>query len=487
MGGGCGMGGMGGGCGMGGCGMGGCGIGDGCGMGACGMGGCGMGGCGMNGCGGCGGCGMSGCDMGGCGMGGMGGCGMGGCGMGCGGCGMDAGCGMGGCDGGGKGADFGCKGGDPCGKGREVKCLGGSERRPPLIFEAGDWFEGVVADWQKRGFGFITLADNRRVYVHASSFGGGELKVGETVRCTLEEDDKNAGKLKANKLVRGPLGEEGVVKEWKKEGGFGFLDMEDGRRCYIHASVFKGTGKRELQNGMRLRVATKPDERNPGKWAVSEVKGGLEDDRAYAEGDDGLPPLLVAEVVEWDKRGFGFVQVQGDDRRIYTHHTSFGTGDLEIGEKVSITLGPDNKNPQKLMAITLVRDGGVGGELDASKVRSRPRQEFFGGDPLAALPEGDWPELVWSMGTVIEWNDERGIGHIEVEDGRRLHVHHSSFGGGSLQEGGGCEVVVAPDRKDPTRWMAAKVRGPCVKKREARRDAPSELGAEPAEKRQKFT
>merc|ERR1719277_2046330 len=99
---------------------------------------------------------------------------------------------MGGCDFGGKGDDFGCKGGDFGGKGSNIRVLGGSERRPPLVFEPGDWFEGVVADWQKRGFGFITLTDNRRVYVHASSFGGGELKLGETVRCTLEEDDKNA-------------------------------------------------------------------------------------------------------------------------------------------------------------------------------------------------------------------------------------------------------------------------------------------------------
>merc|ERR1719188_1874346 len=211
-----------------------------------------------------------------------------------------------------------------------------------------EWQEGVVDEWSNRGFGFVKLkGDGKRAYVHVSALRPAreELQIGETVSVITAPDDQNPGKLKVVQLKSGaPMVEQGVVEQWRKESGFGFLNMEDGRRVYIHASVFRDHGIRDLEVGARLKVATKPDERNPGKWCVAEIKSGF-----GGFGEDTSSQMFAATVTEWDQRGFGFaVAGAGDsERRVYIHHSSFGSGDLQVGERVSVTIGQDQRNPTK--------------------------------------------------------------------------------------------------------------------------------------------
>merc|ERR1712083_93872 len=77
----------------------------------------------------------------------------------------------------------------------------------------------------------------------------------------------------------------GVVASWSEDGGYGFLNMEDGRRAYIHRSMFGGTGS--LAVGTSLLVSTRPDSRNPGKICVDEVLAG---DIIYSRDPIGAPP-----------------------------------------------------------------------------------------------------------------------------------------------------------------------------------------------------
>lgn len=250
--------------------------------------------------------------------------------------------------------------------------------------------EGQVAQWNERGYGFIEAHDGRRAYVHSSAFGGGDLEVGEAVSCVLEEDAQNPGKWCAKNVQRGPAGEDGEVDSWNPQGGFGFLTMADGRRAYIHAS-FLGGG--ELVVGERLRVLLKPDPRNPGKFSVAEVLTPLTS--AVAEVPQGKIPALGASqvlepwreseeasaegpltgaVTEWDDRGFGFVLLD-DGRRAYVHHTAFGGGEkvtgerahLLVGESVTVTVAPDQRNVGKIMVTTLTREEGVDAEDPAAK------------------------------------------------------------------------------------------------------------------------
>eukprot|EP00927_Polykrikos_kofoidii_P065062 TRINITY_DN60859_c0_g1_i1.p1 TRINITY_DN60859_c0_g1~~TRINITY_DN60859_c0_g1_i1.p1 ORF type:complete len:660 (+),score=132.55 TRINITY_DN60859_c0_g1_i1:150-2129(+) len=235
--------------------------------------------------------------------------------------------------------------------------------------------EGIVTRWNERGFGFIEFSEGRRAYVHHSQCGGVHLMVGETVSATLVVDHKNAGKLAAHDVKRGPLGEDGVVSEWREESGYGYMAMDDGRRAYVHASVLNGSTA--LTVGQRLRVLTKPDSRNAGKWCVVEIKA----EHAQAPESvattrsanfsastalqihEGVPPqmnqtavsqayLAGAEadgtVTKWkEDGGYGFLSMD-DGRRIYIHRNVFGgVGSLVVGQRLRVTTKLDPRNPGK--------------------------------------------------------------------------------------------------------------------------------------------
>merc|ERR1712176_329737 len=104
----------------------------------------------------------------------------------------------------------------------------------------------TVTEWDLRGFGFVQTSDLKRVYVHHSAFGAGDLTVGEQVKVVVVPDLRNPGKLMAKTLMKVPettpkraptlpqtsfsqasvkTTEEwlpGRVTEWNDPRGFGF-------------------------------------------------------------------------------------------------------------------------------------------------------------------------------------------------------------------------------------------------------------------------
>ncbi|CAK0803000.1 unnamed protein product [Prorocentrum cordatum] len=148
--------------------------------------------------------------------------------------------------------------------------------------------DAVVSEWNEAGgYGFLTTGDGRRAFIHRSMLGqlpGQGLAVGSTMRVTVKPDPRNPGKWTVDQVVAQPPGApqgaappmgdtaSGTVASWNEDGGYGFLDMEDGRRAYIHRSMFGGAGS--LAVGSRLLVSTRPDSRNPGKLCVGEVLAG---------------------------------------------------------------------------------------------------------------------------------------------------------------------------------------------------------------------
>jgi len=190
-------------------------------------------------------------------------------------------------------------------------------------------------------------------------------------------------------------------------------------------------------------------------------------------------------VIEWDPRGFGFAQTD-DGRRVYVHHSAFGSGNLSIGERLSMVVSPDQRNPGKLMTQNVARDGGHAADQQLAQlpvqvaraplvrtvppfVQAAPRP-LLQAAPLRPLPpvvpkivaSPTCPAEEWEGGTVTEWYDERGYGFIELDDGRRLYVHHSAFGGGSMLQGLRCEAMAMPDKINKGKWSAASVRGDAV-------------------------
>lgn len=374
-----------------------------------------------------------------------------------------------------------------------------------------------------QGYGFVKLADQRQASVHVSQIDeatrgpyGSELVVGEIVWCTLQEDPTNPGKLHGMQIVRGAFeGEDGTVAEWSSLKGFGFLLMDDGRRAYIHASAFAANGGGELSVGQRFKATLAPDARNPGKYTVTALSGfqfgagaaqPLSDAAGTAQssaqgccgiGLDLSSDVVWAEVISWDPRGFGFVQSL-DGRQIYVHSSAFGGGDLLVGELVQVNVAADERQPNRYMAKQVVRRpemvaatasagsacGACGGSVEnwsgagaacsgggvlknVAGVFGATLGHHFGGlVPFYQAPDaGVDAELdgeAWTRGVVADWNDERGFGFVSLEDGRKVYVHHTAFGGGSLQKGMQVEARVVPDRINSGKWMVEKLRGPEV-------------------------
>jgi len=309
--------------------------------------------------------------------------------------------------------------------------LGSASAGQPVLPADTPGEDGVVDEWNDMGgYGYLTMDDRRRVFVHRNCFGGsGSLAVGMRLRVKTKLDNQTPKKWCVDSVVgqipvgleaaaaaaatgvpastahaaltmgstvgctavvpadpgvlegtvvgsvvgsaggsvgaaaaaagtvalEGPLTEEDcVVTEWNQAGGYGFVLMDDKRRAFVHRNTFGGQG--DLLIGMRLRVTTKPDPRNPGKWCVGEIIGELTGEPppsrwAQGQAEDGV-------VAEWNQNGgYGFLNMD-DGKRAYIHRNFFGgSGDLLVGMRLRVTTRPDPRNPGKFCVENVVSFG----------------------------------------------------------------------------------------------------------------------------------
>jgi len=225
--------------------------------------------------------------------------------------------------------------------------------------------DAVVTQWNEKGFGFVEFTDGRRAYVHTSACDGQHLVEGEQISAVCAADDKNPGKWAAQQVRRGPAElDSGSVTEWRDEGGYGFVQLDDGRRAYIHRTAFGETGS--LPVGTRLVVRVKEDSRNPGKWCVDKVLAFEEEEpvAAVASTMAGSTPASAAPpasstrcsgvVTDWNGRGFGFITLD-DGRRAYVHNSQCCGEHLEEGESIDADVVPDERTPGKWQALNVFR------------------------------------------------------------------------------------------------------------------------------------
>mmetsp|Transcript_47890 Transcript_47890/g.145428 ORF Transcript_47890/g.145428 Transcript_47890/m.145428 type:complete len:635 (+) Transcript_47890:69-1973(+) len=228
--------------------------------------------------------------------------------------------------------------------------------------------EGVVADWNPRGFGFIHFTDGRRAYVHNSACGGASLLQGQAVTACVAPDPRNPGKWHAHSVER-TLSEaadgsgrlQGTVAQWS--GTWGFVHFCDGRRAFVHASE---CSEGELTVGQSVVGSLMEDPKNPGKWQARSVEAaesmgtveggegeGTEDlaqgwqSTAPSESDGGK---TEGTVTQWTG-SYGFAQFT-DGRRAYVHVSQCSSGKpLAVGQTIVGTIIPDTHNPGKWQAI----------------------------------------------------------------------------------------------------------------------------------------
>ena len=145
----------------------------------------------------------------------------------------------------------------------------------------------------------------------------------------------------------------GRVKWFDTTKGYGFIvtDEDDGD-ILLHANVLRNFGRSSVAEGAHITVEVQETDR--GRQAVEIVDIDMpETDDQEMDPESARPtdlvfnaepetPLLPARVKWFDKsKGFGFVNVFGDDADIFVHMEvlrMYGLADLQPGEAVGVRM-----------------------------------------------------------------------------------------------------------------------------------------------------
>jgi len=367
----------------------------------------------------------------------------------------------------------------------------------------GNKLDGVVAQWFGT-FGFITLTDGTRAYVHKSECNecGGTLEEGQSVSVDIIEDPKNPGKWQAVDVIPGGLQPqqlnklEGVVAQWS--GTYGFITFTDGTRAYVHMSQCKACGG-SLYDGQTVAADIVADPKNPGKWQAVDVipsEHQAPNGNAWVTGtevaSDSTQSLegsahstQLGTVTKWQGT-YGFIQLEHGGRA-YVHKSQISLcgESLAEGQQVVTDIVEDPVNPGKWQAVNVVPAtassvanskpkasppvtaqalntsgsvlGGVLKQVVVDKIKQKIEQKVLEKVGQSMSFSGDQLE-----GVVSQWAPASSYGFIQFNDGRRAYAHSSqcTWDGShpvALQQGLSVVGTVVADPKNPGKWQANDV------------------------------
>ncbi|MGD9616078.1 MAG: cold-shock protein [Alphaproteobacteria bacterium] len=158
-----------------------------------------------------------------------------------------------------------------------------------------------------------------------------------------------------------------VVKWFKSEKGFGFVELSDGSGdAFLHATVLGRGGVTAVQPGDTLEVRVAQGQRGPQVTEVLSVDtstGGAVAPRPPRMGAGGgfrpaggeRPPLEVTSqesgTVKWYNamKGFGFITRDGGGKDVFVHASALqraGLTGLNEGQRVVVDIAEGRKGPE---------------------------------------------------------------------------------------------------------------------------------------------
>jgi CspA family cold shock protein len=157
-----------------------------------------------------------------------------------------------------------------------------------------------------------------------------------------------------------------VVKWFKPERGFGFVELADGSGdAFLHASVLERNGITAVQPGETLEIRVSPGQKGPQVTEVLSVDSSTAAPagaRRSAFPAGSAPPgrqsyeptgpsVEEAGTVKWfnAQKGFGFIVREGGGKDAFVHASVLersGIGTLNEGQRVLVDIAEGRKGPE---------------------------------------------------------------------------------------------------------------------------------------------
>jgi cold shock protein len=150
-----------------------------------------------------------------------------------------------------------------------------------------------------------------------------------------------------------------VVKWFKSEKGFGFVELSDGSGdAFLHASVLGRIGVTAVNPGETLEVRVAPGQRGPQVTEVISVDTSTAAPPRPRTGfrpPSDRPPLEPSSqesgTVKWynSMKGFGFIVRDGGGKDVFVHASALqraGLASLDEGQRVVVDIAEGHKGPE---------------------------------------------------------------------------------------------------------------------------------------------